>query len=82
MSKSKPQNEDPCETPLDDPRQKTDWPNTKQTNEPWKGPVEKEWQSKTDLDSSGNRLPFSHCLSFVAGKARLDIKASSPNALA
>jgi hypothetical protein len=34
--------DDPRETPLDDPRQKTDWPNTKQTDEPWKGPTEKE----------------------------------------
>ena len=30
------------ETPEDDPRQATDQKNTKQTNEPWKGPVEKE----------------------------------------
>jgi hypothetical protein len=50
MSKPKPQDEDPRETPLNDPRQKTDWPNTKQTNEPWKGPVEKEQQNKTDID--------------------------------
>src|SRR3954468_7820916 len=34
--------EDSRETPVDDPRQKTDWPNTKQTDEPWNGPVEKE----------------------------------------
>jgi hypothetical protein len=34
--------EDPRETPLDDPRHTTDWPNTKQTNEPWKGNPEKE----------------------------------------
>ena len=30
------------ETPKDDPRRETDWKNTKQTDEPWKGPVEKE----------------------------------------
>jgi hypothetical protein len=30
------------ETPKDDPRQATDWKNTKQTDEPWKGPIEKE----------------------------------------
>ena len=30
------------ETPKDDPRQQTDWKNTKQTNEPWKGATEKE----------------------------------------
>lgn len=30
------------ETPKDDPRQRTDWKNTKQTDEPWKGPPEKE----------------------------------------
>jgi hypothetical protein len=30
------------ETPNDDPRQRTDWKNTKQTDEPWKGPPEKE----------------------------------------
>lgn len=28
--------------PLASPRQKTDWPNTKQTDEPWKGNPEKE----------------------------------------
>ena len=47
----KPDEEDPRETPLDDPRQETDWPNTKQTNEPWKGKVEKEQQNKdSDID--------------------------------
>jgi hypothetical protein len=30
------------ETPNDDPRKATDWKNTRQTDEPWKGPVEKE----------------------------------------
>jgi hypothetical protein len=30
------------ETPSDDPRQKTDWKTTKQTDEPWKGATEKE----------------------------------------
>jgi hypothetical protein len=30
------------ENPGDDPRQRTDWKTTKQTEEPWKGPVEKE----------------------------------------
>jgi hypothetical protein len=33
---------EPAETPLDDPRQQTDWPNTKQTDEPWKGNPEKD----------------------------------------
>jgi hypothetical protein len=33
MSKEKPNN---------DSRDATDWKNTKQTDEPWKGPVEKE----------------------------------------
>jgi hypothetical protein len=32
----------PRQTPPDDPRQKTDWPNTKQSDEPWKGNTEKE----------------------------------------
>jgi hypothetical protein len=32
-----PQDQVPRETPLDDPRQKTDWPNTKQSDEPWRG---------------------------------------------
>jgi len=40
--KELPHKEDPRETPLDDPRQRTDWPNTKQTDEPWKGNPEKE----------------------------------------
>jgi hypothetical protein len=30
------------ERPNDDPRQRTDWKTTKQTDQPWKGPVEKE----------------------------------------
>jgi hypothetical protein len=30
------------ETPQDDPRQQTDWNNTKQTDEPWKGATEKD----------------------------------------
>jgi hypothetical protein len=30
------------ETPKNDPRQATDWKNTKQTDAPWNGPVEKE----------------------------------------
>jgi hypothetical protein len=30
------------ECPNDDPRQRTDWKTTKQTDQPWKGPVEKE----------------------------------------
>jgi hypothetical protein len=46
-----PHEEDPRETPLDDPRQKTDWPSTKQTDEPWKGQVEKEQKNKDgDID--------------------------------
>ena len=34
------------EKPTDDPRQQTDWPSTKQTDEPWKGPPEKEQKPK------------------------------------
>ena len=30
------------EKPNNDPRRQTDWKNTKQTDEPWKGPIEKE----------------------------------------
>jgi hypothetical protein len=30
------------EKPDDDPRERTDWDNTKQTDEPWKGPTEKD----------------------------------------
>jgi hypothetical protein len=33
------------EKPNDDPRQRTDWKTTKQTDEPWKGPIEKEQRS-------------------------------------
>jgi hypothetical protein len=40
--KKLPHEEDSRETPLDDPRQKSDWPNTKQTNEQWKGNPEKD----------------------------------------
>ena len=41
------------ETPEDDPRQRTDWPSTKQTEKPWKGPIEKEQKpgsEKIDLE--------------------------------
>jgi hypothetical protein len=39
------------EKPNDDPRQRTDWPNTKQTDQPWKGQVEKEQKNKDgDID--------------------------------
>jgi len=44
-----PHHEDPRETPQDDPRQHTDWPSNKQTDQPWKGPPEKE--QKPDRDS-------------------------------
>jgi hypothetical protein len=41
------------ETPVDDPRQRTDWKSPKQTDQPWKGIPEKEQQRggpKPDLD--------------------------------
>jgi hypothetical protein len=41
------------ENPNDDPRQHTDAKNTKQTDEPWKGQVEKDQKpgdSKPDLE--------------------------------
>ena len=52
MTKHKmPHEEDTRETPLDDPRQQSDWPNTKQTDQPWKSQVEKDQQNKdTDID--------------------------------
>jgi len=52
MSPTKP-NEDRRESPNEDPREKTDWGSTKQTDEPWKGPPEKEQQGfakKDDLE--------------------------------
>jgi hypothetical protein len=51
--KKPPDEEDPRESPQDDPRQKIDWPNTKQTDEPWKGNPEKEQRNddgKIDLE--------------------------------
>ncbi|MCK1481525.1 hypothetical protein IVB25_01885 [Bradyrhizobium sp. 193] len=42
MENKRPQDEDPRQTPLDDPRQQTDAPHHKQTNEPWKGNPEKD----------------------------------------
>jgi hypothetical protein len=50
IEKTPAHEEDPRETPADDPRQKTDWPNTKQTHEPWKGPIEKEQRNETPID--------------------------------
>jgi hypothetical protein len=41
------------EKPNGDPRQRTDWKSSKQTDEPWKGPVEKEQkptEAKPDLE--------------------------------
>jgi hypothetical protein len=48
--KEEPHEEDPRETPLDDPRQKSEWPNTKRTDEPWKGPVEREQRNESPID--------------------------------
>ena len=42
--------EDPRETPADDPRHKTDWPSSKQTDAPWEGPVEKEQRNEAPID--------------------------------
>jgi hypothetical protein len=52
MSKQRtPHEEDLRETPLDDPRQQSDWPNTKQAYQPSKGQVEKDQQNKgADID--------------------------------
>ena len=51
MSTNKePHKEDPRERPADDPRQKTDWPTTKQTDEPWKGYTEKEQRNESPID--------------------------------
>jgi hypothetical protein len=38
------------ETPKDDPRQRTDKPSIKQTDEPWKGNPEKEQRSSVRKD--------------------------------
>ena len=41
------------EKPTDDPRNETDWKNTKQTDKPWEFPVEKEQKpgdAKPDLE--------------------------------
>ena len=49
-TKTTPSDEDPRESPQDDPRQKTDWPNTKQTDEPWEGFTEKEQRNDSAID--------------------------------
>jgi hypothetical protein len=41
------------EKPDDDPRRQTDWRSTRQTDQPWKGPLEKEQKpgpAKPDLE--------------------------------
>jgi hypothetical protein len=38
------------EKPNEDPRQQTDWKNTKQTDQPWKGPVEREPRNEDRID--------------------------------
>jgi hypothetical protein len=49
-NKKLPHEEDPRETPLDDPRKETDKPNTKQTDTPWKGYPEREQRNEKDID--------------------------------
>jgi hypothetical protein len=39
---TEPRDQDPSESARDDPRWKADWPNTRQSDEPWKGNPEKE----------------------------------------
>jgi hypothetical protein len=36
--------------PNEDPRQQTDWKNTKQTDQPWKRPVEREQRNEDRID--------------------------------
>ena len=38
------------EQPNEDPRRHTDWKNTKQTDQPWKGPVEREQRNEDRID--------------------------------
>ena len=38
------------EKPNEDSRQHTDWKNTKQTDQPWKGPVEREQRNEDRID--------------------------------
>lgn len=50
--KKLPHEKDPRQAPLDDPPRKTDWPNNKQSNQPWKGNQEKEQPdpNRPDID--------------------------------
>src|SRR4030088_1346549 len=50
------------EKPNDDPRQQTDWKNTKQTDQPWKGPVEKEQKPGGPPARSGKMARYQHAL--------------------
>ena len=38
------------EKPNEDPRRQTDWKKTKQTDRPWKGPVEREQRNEDRID--------------------------------
>jgi hypothetical protein len=49
-SKTPPNEQDPREDPNDDPREKSDWPNTKQTDQPWKGLPERDQRNESDID--------------------------------
>ncbi|MBH5399819.1 hypothetical protein HZZ13_18800 [Bradyrhizobium sp. CNPSo 4010] len=42
MPKATEPENDPRETPLDDPRRQTDMPTHRQTNKPWRGNPEKD----------------------------------------
>jgi hypothetical protein len=49
------------ETPVDDPRQQTDWGSHKQSDKPWKGNPEKEQRSggpKRDLEKGRRVTPI------------------------
>jgi hypothetical protein len=47
------------EKPNEDPRQHTDWKSTKQTDQPWKGPVERKERRQ---DRLGKVARYQHAL--------------------
>jgi hypothetical protein len=49
---AKPSDQDPRETPQDDPRQRNDMPTHRQTDKPWRGNPEKEQDppDRPDID--------------------------------
>jgi hypothetical protein len=46
------------EKPNEDPHQQPDWKNTEQTDQPWKGPVEREQRNEDRITWKSGTIPI------------------------